>query len=159
MSRTSRTSRALLVAAALGAALVSGPPPAAARGAAHAGLDSLRVCVLVGDSLREVPGTTDPATGDTLTVAGRPFAEATLSGRYAEREDWYVQRLPLTLQEHWTVKFGGLRVVPPELLAFAGHHEGVPLFVATGAYVTVPPIFYVPVRPGCVFQPYAVPVH
>lgn len=23
----------------------------------------------------------------------------------------------------------------------------------------VPPVYHVPVRPGCVFQPYAVPVH
>jgi hypothetical protein len=155
-----RTVRASLAAAALGAALLAPPSPAAAQGAAAAASDSLRVCVLVGDSLRELPATIDPATGDTL-AGGKRYPAAFRKGRgYAESESWYVDNSAQTIHGHWTVKFGVIRVVlPPALLAPVGRYRGVPLFVAAGAAAPVPPVYYVPVRPGCVFQPYAVPVY
>jgi hypothetical protein len=152
--------RASLAAAALGAALLASPSPAAAQEAATAGPDSLRVCVLVGDSLREVPATRDAATGDTLVAGGRRFREAYPAGKgYAEGATWYAATSRLVIGKRRHEKIGQPRLIAPGLLALAGHHEGVPLFVEAGADVTVPPFYYVPVRPGCVFQAYEVPVY
>lgn len=133
--------------------------PAAAQGAQSVGSDSLRVCVLVGDTLREVPATTDEATGDTL-VGGKRFREAYPAGKgYAESAPWYSARSWIDIGKRRHEKIGQARLVPPELLVPAGHHRGVPLFVAAGSDVTVPRFYYVPVRPGCVFQAYEVPIY
>lgn len=150
--------RTALAVAAVGAALISGASPAPARGAPSAGADSVRVCVLVGDSLREVPAAVDAATGDTLVGGGQRFRDAHPSGTgYAESAEWYIASSPMVLGGRRYEKFGLPRVARPELLAPAGRHEGVPLFAEAGAAARPPEVYYVPVRPGCVFQPYLVP--
>ena len=151
--------RPSLAAAALGAALLVSPAPAGAQGSAAAGSDSLRVCVLEGDSLREVAATTDTATGDTLVAGGRRLLEAYPPEKgYAEGATWYIATSPLVVGGRRYDKFGMPRVIAPGLLAPGGRHQGVPLFVDARTVGTVPPIYYVPVRRGCLFQPYMVPV-
>ncbi|HEV2733636.1 MAG TPA: hypothetical protein VGV85_02320 [Longimicrobiaceae bacterium] len=155
-----RTMRASLAAAALGAALLASPSPAAAQGAATAGSDSLRVCVLVGDSLREVAATADAATGDTLVAGGQRLLEAYPPDRgYAEGATWYIANAPLVAGGRRHEKIGMPRVIAPGLLVPGGRHEGVPLFTDARAAGTVPEVYYVPVRRGCLFQPYVVPVY
>jgi hypothetical protein len=151
--------RASLAAAGLGAALLVAMSPAAAQGAATPGSDSLRVCVLAGDSLRELPATIDPATGDTL-VGGKRYPAAFRKGRgYAESKSWFVATSRLVIGGRRHEKIGQPRLIAPGLLAPAGHQAGVPLFVEAGADVPVPRFYYVPVRPGCVFQAYEVPIY
>lgn len=154
------TIRASLAAAALCAALVAAPSPAAAQGATSAGSDSLRVCVLVGDSLREVAAMEDAATGDTLVAGGRRLLEAYPPDRgYAEGAGWYIANSPLVVGGRRHEKIGMPRVIAPGLLVPGGRHEGVPLFTDARAVGTVPEVYYVPVRRGCLFQPYTVPVY
>jgi hypothetical protein len=151
--------RASLAAAALGAALLASLSPATAQNATPAGSDSLRVCVLVGDSLRELPATIDPATGDTL-VGGKRFPAAFGKGRgYAESAPWYSARSWLVIGKRRHEKILQPRLIAPGLLAPAGRQKGVPLFVAAGDDVAGPRFYYVPVRPGCVFQAYEVPIY
>jgi hypothetical protein len=154
-----RTMPACLAVAALGVLLAS-LSPAAAQGAAAAGSDSLRVCVLVGDSLREVAATTDTATGDTLVAGGQRLLEAYPPEKgYAEGATWYITNAPLVVGRHRHEKIGQPRVIAPGLLVPGGRHQGVPLFADARAVGTVPEVYYVPVRRGCLFQPYMVPVY
>jgi hypothetical protein len=100
----------------------------------------------------------DAATGDTLVEGGRRFRDAYPAGEgYAAGVNWYIAHSPMVVGGRRYEKFGLLRVLQPGLLAPAGRHEGVPLFAEAGAAARPPEVYYVPVRPGCVFQPYMVP--
>ncbi|HEX2188599.1 MAG TPA: hypothetical protein VHG51_06850, partial [Longimicrobiaceae bacterium] len=125
------------------------PPPPPAPPA----VQTIRVCVVEGTALREVDATYDPATGDTM-AAGRPFAAAhPAAAGYAAGATWYVDNEPVQFMNRRYVKFGLPRVVAPADVARIGEHRGVGVFAdasATGA----PDVVYVPVRPGCEFQPY-----
>ncbi|HLL46101.1 MAG TPA: hypothetical protein VK399_05315 [Longimicrobiaceae bacterium] len=154
------TMRACLAAGVLGTALLFGVLPATAQGAPSAGPDSLRVCVLEGDSLREVAAATDAETGDTLVAGGRRLLEAYPPDRgYAEGAGWYIANSPLVVGGRRHEKIGMPRVIAPGLLVPGGQHQGVPLFTDARALGTVAEVYYVPVRRGCLFQPYVVPVY
>ncbi|HST61730.1 MAG TPA: hypothetical protein VLK84_23725 [Longimicrobium sp.] len=121
----------------------------------------ITVCVVQDGELRMVPAQYDTRTGDTL-VDGRPFAAAypdTVG--YAAGAEWYVNGEYITLDRKRFVKSGLPRVIlPHELLTRAGEYRGVPLFAEREKVVEVTEqwqpsdIRYVPVRPGCEFQPY-----
>jgi hypothetical protein len=52
------------------------------------------------------------------------------------------------------VKYGLARVLGVNEVTRVGDHMGVPVFAEMGQ--TRPDVIYVPVRPGCEFQPYQV---
>lgn len=123
------------------------PPPAPVERA-------IRVCVVEGAVVREVEATFNPATGDT-TVAGRPFAEAfpAMAPNYAASEAFFVNNEEIRVMDRTYVKFGLPRVVSPTDVARVGEFQGVGVFAEAGA-TTPPVVLYLPVRPGCEFQPY-----
>jgi hypothetical protein len=136
------------------------PPPPVANPALTPRPDIL-VCVVQDGELRMVPVQYDTRTGDTL-VDGRPFSTVypdTLG--YAAGAAWYASGEPMVLDRNRFVKYGLPRVIlPHELLTRAGEYRGVPLFVerekvvAETVHGQTSDIRYVPVRPGCEFQPY-----
>lgn len=118
------------------------------------------VCVVQDGELRMVQAQYDTRTGDTL-VDGRPFAAAypdTIG--YAAGAAWYVTNEHMSLNGKRYVKYGLPRVIGPHELTRAGEYRGVPLFAEKGKAVVqtehgqTSDFRYVPVRPGCEFQPY-----
>lgn len=133
------------------------PPPFAPVSAAGR---STSVCVVQDGELRRVPAQYDARTGDTL-VNGRPLAAVRRDTvGYAAAAEWYVRGEHLAVDRRRYVKYGLPREILPELLTRAGEYRGVRLFAAreTVSQATehgqTSDIRYVPVRPGCVFQPY-----
>jgi hypothetical protein len=121
------------------------PPPVVAR--------TIDVCVVENGALRNVQAQYTASTGDT-TVGGRPFGEAypATAPSYAAGATWYVQGDQITVDGRRFVKFGLPRVVGVGQVARSGEYQGVPLFAEPG--MARPDVLYVPLRPGCEFQPY-----
>jgi hypothetical protein len=134
------------------------PPPAEI---APTPPSDIQVCVVQDGELRMVRAQYETRTTDTL-VDGRPFAAVypdTIG--YAAAAEWYANDEYITLNGRRYVKYGLPRVIlPHELLTRAGEYQGVPLFAEEGKVVAetehgqTSDIRYVPVRPGCEFQPY-----
>jgi hypothetical protein len=83
-----------------------------------------------------------------------PFAQAfPATVGYAAGQTWFIQDQPIRVRNREYVKFGVPRVIQPGELTSFETYQGVPVFVGTGA-PTPPDVIYVPVRPGCEFQPY-----
>lgn len=123
------------------------PPPPAPMSTA------LAVCVVENGMLRTVQAQYSSATRDT-TVGGRPFAEAhpATAAPYAAGAAWYIQDALITVDGRRFVKYGLPRVLAAGEVTRLGEHQGVPVFAEVGA--PRPQVVYVPVRPGCEFQPY-----
>lgn len=138
------------------ARVVMAPPPAPAPAPAPPAPAEreIRVCVVEDGAVREVTGTFNPATGDTM-VAGRRFSEAyrATAPNYALDAPWFVNSAEITVTGRRYVKFGLPRVVSPAEVARIGEYEGIGVFGEAGA-ATTPAVVYLPVRPGCEFQPY-----
>jgi hypothetical protein len=117
----------------------------------------ITVCVVQDGMLQNVTATFNPATGDTMVMqagAERRFAEAyPATTGYAAGATWYVNDQPVRLNNRNYVKFGLTRVIDASQLTKSTDYQGVPVFTETGA-ATQPEVIYVPVRPGCEFQPY-----
>jgi hypothetical protein len=123
------------------------PPPAAPE------MQAIRVCVVEGTALREVEAMYNPATGDTM-VAGQAFAMAyPATSGYAAGGTWYINNEPVTINGRRYVKFGLPRVVGVNEVTRTGEYQGVGVFTESSATGT-PDVVYIPVRPGCEFQPY-----
>ncbi|HEY0022216.1 MAG TPA: outer membrane beta-barrel protein [Longimicrobium sp.] len=126
------------------------PPPAPPAAPMARTID---VCVVENGALRTVQAQYTQATGDT-TVAGRPFAQAypATAAQYAAGAAWYIQNEQITVQGRRYVRFGLPRVLGTGEVARIADHQGVPVFAQAGA--ARPEVVYLPVRPGCEFQPY-----
>jgi hypothetical protein len=114
---------------------------------------TIDVCVVENGVPRNVQAQYTSATGDT-TVAGRPFAQAypATAPSYASGASWYIQGDQITLDGRRFVKFGLPRVLGVNDVTRTGEYQGVPVFAQAG--MARPDVVYVPVRPGCEFQPY-----
>jgi len=126
------------------------PPPAPPAPPMARTID---VCVVENGALRTVQAQYTQATGDT-TVSGRPFAQAypATAPHYAADAAWFIQNEQITVLGRRFVRFGLPRVLGTgEVTRIAGH-QGVPVFAEAGA--ARPEVVYLPVRPGCEFQPY-----
>lgn len=125
------------------------PPPVTTR--------DLRICVVESGALREVTATYNTATGDT-TVNGRPFASAyPATSGYAAGTTWFINNEPVTVMGRRYVKYGLPRVLGVGEVARMGDVMGVPVFAEAGA-TGATEVIYLPVRPGCEFQPYQLDV-
>lgn len=148
-------------------------PRVPAAGTATAESRRPHACIVQGGELRNVEVRIS-ATGDTLAMDGRPFAEAypaTLANGYAAQAEWYrkdneAHFQPGGISHH---KLGLPRVITPEMaiggkpvLVRFGEYRGVGLFAVPdelgrpGA-TAHDLIVYVPVGPGCLWQPYEYP--
>jgi hypothetical protein len=129
------------------------PPPPPPPPPVVVNTRDIRVCVVENGALREVTATYNTATGDT-TVGGRPFASAyPATTGYAAGQAWFINSEPITVMGRRYVKFGLPRVLGAGEVSRVGDHMGVPVFAEAGATGTSE-VIYLPVRPGCEFQPY-----
>jgi hypothetical protein len=125
--------------------------------------EPVEVCVMIDDELRLITATYFPESRDTLvgTVQFR-VAHPLVAPSYAAAAPWFTQtdslrftaELPAEQQEEQLyVRFGLTRRMQPEQLRRVGRHQGTVLFAEVGAQAPYPAL-YVPVRPGCILQPY-----
>jgi hypothetical protein len=115
-------------------------------------MQTIQICVVQDGNLMNVTGMYNPAAGDT-TVNGQPFATAhPMGAQYAANAPWYINNEPLMFQGRRLVKYGLPRVLGVNEVTRVGEFMGVPIFAEAGQ--TRPDVVYVPVRPGCEFQPY-----
>jgi hypothetical protein len=113
----------------------------------------IRVCVVEGGMLREVTAMYNTQTGDT-TVNGQRIPATT---GYAAGATWYINNEPITVNGRRYVRYGLPRVLGVNEVTRSADYMGVPVFAEAGARGT-PEVLYVPVRPGCEFQPYQLEV-
>jgi hypothetical protein len=129
------------------------PPAEAQRTVAR--VDTVETCILHGGKLIDVRVELQP-TGDT-TVGGRPFAEVYAdTGQYAATREWYVNNEPIDYDPRNVcyMKFGLPRHVARESLVRLGEWRGAPVFRERPDDLGLPGVVWVPVYPGCSFQPY-----
>jgi hypothetical protein len=112
---------------------------------------AVRLCIVRGGGLAEVDARVDVASGDTLLDGVRFTAGGTEAG-YAAGQRWFVEGVPLMQGGRSWVRVGLPRIVQPADLRRVGEHQGVPLFAPADEDPAT--TLYVPVRPGCEFQPY-----
>ncbi|HYH78883.1 MAG TPA: hypothetical protein VEX86_03780 [Longimicrobium sp.] len=123
------------------------PPPIA--------MTQMMVCVVRGGQISSVDAQFYPGSGDTI-VGGQKFAEAYPAGgaEYAADARWYIDNEPITFNGTRYVKYGLPRVLGATEVVNVGTHQGVAAFAETAGSQAMPEVIYVPVRPGCEFQPY-----
>ena len=140
-SRLARASAPALVVAAVAVA-----PAAAQR-------TPISVCVLDAGMPTMVTVSYDTQTGDTTAADGRRFAEAfPLTAAYAANQTWYIDNEPIELGDDAYVKYGLPRVLGVNEVYPFDEFRTVTLFAEP--VEGTPEVLYVPVRPGCEFQPY-----
>jgi hypothetical protein len=113
------------------------------------------VCVIHEGRLQHVQ-VRYTAAGDT-TYQGVPFSQAfPLSRGYAAQAEWYLTNEPIAFgPKHLYVRYGYPRVLDVMEVQRVGEHHGVGIYVRMGD-TDDPQVIYIPVRPGCEFQPYQV---
>ncbi|HST61729.1 MAG TPA: hypothetical protein VLK84_23720 [Longimicrobium sp.] len=113
------------------------------------------VCVVENGALRNAYAEYDTRSGDTL-VNGRPFSEVyPATTGYAAGAPWYIDNEPITVNGRRFVKYGLPRILGVTEVTRTADYMGVPVFAEAGA-TTATEVVYVPVRPGCEFQPYQI---
>jgi hypothetical protein len=123
---------------------------------APANLVDIRICVVQERQLREIMAQYDRATGDTITN-GRRFRDVYGgSAGYAGGTAWFINQDPITLNGRRYRKYGLPRILGVTEITPRGAHEGVGIFGEAGVLSNTPDVVYVPVRPGCEFQPYQI---
>ena len=134
------------------------PPPAAPPAAPAQ--RQIQVCVVQNGQLQSVAATFRPATGDTV-VGSQAFRQAhpTTAPNYASAASWFMQADTMVYSNNTWVKFGLTRVIQAPQLQRVGDINGTSVFAEAGATPAAAPgapygVVYVPVRPGCEFQPY-----
>jgi hypothetical protein len=141
------------------------PPPTAAPASEPTVIDhfphytpdqELRVCVIEGTELKTVTLRYNVVTGDSLTLDGRPFREAyPADARYAENARFYVDNETVTIAGRRYPKYGLPRVLGVDEVERAAEFGGVGVYIEKGTGMPNS-VYYLPVRPGCVFQPYQI---
>ncbi len=115
------------------------------------------MCVVENGALREVTATYNTQRSDT-TYQGRRFNEAfPATTGYAGGATWYINTEPITINGRRYVKYGLPRVLGVNEVTRTADFQGVPVFAESGA-TSATEVIYVPVRPGCEFQPYQLDV-
>jgi len=75
------------------------------------------------------------------------------TGAYAANATWFINNEPITFNNRRYVKYGLPRVLGVSEVTRGGDYQGVGVFTEAGA-TGAPEVIYLPVRPGCEFQPY-----
>ena len=114
----------------------------------------IQVCVVgLRGNLTNISASYNTATGDT-TIAGERFSTAYPGTTgYAAGSTWYLNNDAITVNGRRYVKYGLPRVLSVNEVVRVGDHQGVAVFGEVGT-TTAAEIIYIPVRPGCEFQPY-----
>lgn len=158
---------ALLIAAialCAGCARSGPPPPAAPTPVAAAPVEppvprysprDILYCVVRNGELEVVPLEYNTRNSDS-TYQGAPLAQAfPLDSTYAEAAEWFATNEPIRMDGRVFVRYGDPRVLGVQELTPVGAYRGVRVFADAGGHLP-PERVYLPVRPGCQFQPYGI---
>lgn len=116
----------------------------------------MTMCIVQNGELRDIPIAYNIATRDTMTRDSLPITQvAPLTGEYASVAGWYVNGGPIRFRGRRYTQSGQPRVLGIPEVQPAGAFEGVPVFAEAGDTASAPGFVYLPFRPGCEFQPYA----
>lgn len=131
------------------------PPPPPMPQPTPPALQNISVCVVQGGQLTTVSAQYNPATGDTTVAGGARFSTqySAAAPTYAGGATWFINTDSVTFNNRQYVKFGVTRVIPATQLTSGGTVQGTTVFTESGA-ASPAQVIYVPVRPGCEFQPY-----
>lgn len=124
-----------------------------------AGTGGVSLCIVENGELKAVAAVVDTTTGDTL-VNGRRLRDAypvTLPP-YARDAPWLAREI-IEVNGRRYAPYGPPRVIQPELLTRVGEFRGVPVFAETALAKEGQGGIFVPIRPGCEFQPHVANVH
>ena len=104
--------------------------------------------------LQNINATFRVATNDTV-IGTQAFAQAhpATAPNYAAGANWFIQADSMSFNDRTWTKFGLTRQIPATQLTRVGDVQGTSVFVQTGEQAPYGTVF-VPVRPGCEFQPY-----
>lgn len=115
----------------------------------------IHVCVVRDGELVRIPARYDPATDDTTTLEGLPFASAApLTGEYAAVAGWYLNREEFRFGRVKYSPYGFPLVMAPEDLVRVGVHREVALYAKRADPHWAETAIYLPTRPGCEFHRY-----
>ncbi|HEU4886107.1 MAG TPA: hypothetical protein VFT45_27965 [Longimicrobium sp.] len=116
----------------------------------------LTACVVRNGELAEVEFEYNLLTGDSV-YQGVPFSRAfPLENGYAGAARWYVDNLAIAYQPGPRfIKYGLPRPLRPDQITRIGEYDGVGVYGEAG-WTDFHDVIYLPVRPGCWFQPYVV---
>jgi hypothetical protein len=114
-------------------------------------------CVLQNGALSNVTVQVNTATNDT-SYNGQPVSQAIGMTGYAGNETWFINSEPVTFMDRRYVKYGLPRILGTTDVNSVGTVNGVATFAEPTANAQHPEVIYVPVRPGCEFQPYQIEV-
>jgi hypothetical protein len=105
--------------------------------------------------LRVAKAQKEEKSGRVFLVEGRKRRKLRTAREdgYAASEAWFRGEEPIRQYGRRYVKYGPRRVVPASALTRGADHRGTPIFIDR-ASAERPAALYVPVEPGCVFQPY-----
>jgi hypothetical protein len=139
----------------------AGPPPPPTAEERYATLPDTSVCVVdrtTRRGLRPLAAKVEPGGQVVVLVSGRvqkleELHPIGIVAGYAAHESWVTSGEPLTIQGRRYEKVGPARLIGLEQLQHAGDYRSIPLF-ADPNDPPPPRAFYVPLRPGCVFQAY-----
>lgn len=142
------------------AALVFASIGAFAQVAPSEKYDPIKVCVIEDDILKEIIAYYDKNTGTTYVDRDGellPFDDAyTLEDEgYSASKTWYINNEEVEALGKTYVKYGLPRVLGVLEIEKVGVYDKVGIYAEVGATGT-PEVIYIPVRPGCEFQPYQV---
>lgn len=121
----------------------------------HAQNTPIKICVVHKGELKEIDAIYT-ATGDTTVVVDgktKFFREVYGKGEYAGGKKWYINNESVVIGSVKYVKYGLPRILLAIEVTKAGVYKEVPYFKEAG-FSGIPEVIYVPVVPGCEFQPY-----
>jgi hypothetical protein len=146
----------LLFSAALALCSLS----AFAQSAAGEKYDPIRVCVIQDNELKEILAFSDKNTGKIYVDRDGKLitlAEAfPVENGYAANKTWFINNEKITVNGKTYVKYGLPRILGIGEIEKAGTYDNVGIYAEAGAGGME--VVYIPVEPGCEFQPYQVEV-
>jgi hypothetical protein len=116
---------------------------------AQARPDSVALCVIRDGELREEMQPRGDSVYNTHTYTGPGPGPG-----YVHSEAFFVNNEPIRFGRRMFVKYGLPRVMEVGELRRLGRYQGVSVFTEVQEPEDDPLVLYLPVRPGCEFQPY-----
>jgi len=116
----------------------------------------IRQCLIKDGVIAEVDGEYDLSTGKkTVKLNGNvvDFDKLEATKDYASQQTWFINNEELTINGIKFVKYGLPRVLGVNEIEKAATYKGVGVYIEAGMK-TIGEVIYLPVRPGCEFQPY-----
>jgi hypothetical protein len=121
------------------------PPPTASPVIA----DPAMMCVIQNGKMTEIE-----VRAGNRTKEGRRIEDAfPLDSTYAANADWYRDRRPIHVAGRTYVTYGLVRILGITDVVPVATYHGVTVF-AEPRYGAAAEVIYLPMRPGCEFQPY-----